>query len=79
MTLQSAKALVSVLSSDAKAGYTAVKQYNPDVDATWLARHGFSDEDARQLAISGTSRHPLVGLLRSSQGSSLTPVDYESF
>ena len=72
------KAFATVLSSNAEAGYAAVKQYNPDVDDTWLARHGFTDEDAQQLAISGTSRHPVVGLLRSSQGSSLTPVDYEA-
>jgi Zn-dependent peptidase ImmA (M78 family) len=32
---------------------------------------------AQELAISGTSRHPVVGLLRSSQGSLITPADYD--
>lgn len=69
---------MTVVASDAAAGYAAVKRYNPAVSDAWLARHAFSDEDAQELAISGTSRHPVVGLLRSSQGSSLTPADYDT-
>ena len=69
---------LTALSSDAEAGYAAVKRYNPAVSEAWLARHGFSDEDAQQLATTGTSRHPVVGLLRSGQGSSLTPADYDT-
>ena len=68
----------TVLARDPAAGYAAVKRYNPAISDGWLARHGFSDEDAQELAISGTCRHPLVGLLRSSQGSSITPADYDT-
>ena len=69
---------VTVLSKDAEAGYAAVMHYNSAIDDIWLARHGFSPEDAQELATSGTSRHPLVGLLRSSQGSSITAADFDS-
>src|SRR5271157_345717 len=69
---------VTVLSKDAEAGYAAVMHYNSAIDDIWLARHGFSPEDAQELATSGTSRHPVVGLLRSSQGSSITAADFDS-
>ena len=69
---------VTVLSKDAEAGYAAVMHYNSAIDDIWLARHGFSPEDAQELATSGTSRHPVVGLLRSSQGSSMTAADFDS-
>jgi Zn-dependent peptidase ImmA (M78 family) len=58
-------------------GYAAAKCYNPAVGDVWLTARGFSDGDARELAISGTSRHPVVGLLRSSQGTSITLADYD--
>ena len=69
---------VTVLSKDAEAGYAAVMHYNSAIDDIWLARHGFSPEDAQELATSGISRHPVVGLLRSSQGSSMTAADFDS-
>jgi Zn-dependent peptidase ImmA (M78 family) len=69
--------LEGVMSIGAAAGYSAMMQYNSAISDVWLAQHGFSDKDAQELAASGTSRHLLVGLLRSSQGSSLVPADYE--
>ncbi len=68
---------VTVLSKDAEAGYAAVMHYNSAIDDIWLSRHGFSPEDAQDLATSGTSCHPVVGLLRSSQGSSITAADFD--
>jgi Zn-dependent peptidase ImmA (M78 family) len=70
--------LEAIVSSDAAAGYAAVRYYNPAISDVWLAQHGFSDKDAQELATSGTSRHPLVGLLRSSQGSSLLAADFDT-
>ena len=67
----------AVLSSDPAGGYAAVRHYHPAISDVWLAQHGFSDKDALELVTSGTSRHPLVGLLRSSQGSSLITADYD--
>ncbi len=67
----------TLLASDATAGYAALKRYNPAASEDWLARYGFSKRDAEQLAQTGTSRHPVVGLLRSSQGSSLAPADFD--
>jgi Zn-dependent peptidase ImmA (M78 family) len=72
------EAISAVQSSDAAAGYAALKRYSPLIDESWLASHGFSDMDAKELALSGTSHHPIVGLLRSSQGSSLTPADHDA-
>jgi len=66
-----------LLASDSSAGYAAVKHYSSTIDDGWLASHGFSESDAQEFAELGTSRHPVVGLLRSSQGSSLTPDDYD--
>ncbi len=70
--------LVQVMLSDASAGYAALRCYNPLISDTWLASHGFSESDAQDFATSGTSRHPVAGLLRSSQGSSVSPADYEA-
>jgi Zn-dependent peptidase ImmA (M78 family) len=65
------------LSSDAAAGYSALAQYKGGINEGWLARQGFSRKDAEDVAFSGTSRHPIVGLLRSSRGSSLSIDDYD--
>lgn len=67
-----------ILGNTATAGYSAVRRYNPDVTDKWLVRSGFLEGDAEDFAATGTSRHPVVGLLRSSQGSSLKAADYES-
>jgi Zn-dependent peptidase ImmA (M78 family) len=69
---------LAAISSDAAAGYRALAHYKEGVDEGWLARQGFSRKDAEDVAFSGTSRHPIVGLLRSSRGSSICIDDYES-
>ncbi len=69
--------LLTATSSDAAEGYAALSQYKPSIGKDWLSRHGFSDDDARYFGIAGTSRHPVVGLLRTSQGSSIAAEDYE--
>jgi Zn-dependent peptidase ImmA (M78 family) len=61
-----------------KMAYRAVNRYNPVATRDWLKKYRFSDSDARELADTGVSTHPIVGLLRSGQGSSLSPADYES-
>ena len=43
----------------------------------WLKNYGFTDSDAHELADTGVSTHPIIGLLRSGQGSSLSTPDYD--
>jgi Zn-dependent peptidase ImmA (M78 family) len=69
--------LLKATSSDAIEAYAALSRYLPWASETWLDQHGFSNDDARKFAIAGTTRHPIVGLLRTSQGTALTPKDYE--
>ncbi len=69
--------LLNATSSGVDEGYLALSRYKPSVDGDWLNRHGFSDDDARQFAVAGTSRHPIVGLLRTSQDTSIAAQDYE--
>ncbi len=64
--------------SNAQAGYLAMCQYDNQIDQPWLLRHGFGEQDAQGFAVSGATRHPIGGLLRSSQGSSLTRSDYDA-
>ena len=71
------QAFVKVLASDSSAGYAAVMRDRPAINEGWLASHDFSERDAQEFAELGVSRHPVAGLLRSSQGSSLTPQDYD--
>ena len=61
-----------------KMAYRAVNCYNSAATRDWLNKYRFSDSDARELAESGVSTHPIVGLLRSGQGSSLSTADYEA-
>jgi Zn-dependent peptidase ImmA (M78 family) len=61
-----------------KMAYRAVNHYNPVATRDWLKKYQFSDNDARELADTGVSSHPIVGLLRSGQGSSLSTADYEA-
>ena len=77
LTAAQIAAVASVTRSDAEAGYSAIRAYDPTITPDWLATHGFSQRDASAFAIAGISRHPIVGLLRSSQGSSLLRDDYE--
>lgn len=69
--------LLTATSSDAAGGYAALTHYKPSIDKFWLNRYGFSDDDARRFVLAGTSRHPVVGLLRTSQDSSIAAKDYE--
>ena len=69
---------LAAVSSDAAAGYHALAQYKQGISEGWLARRGFSRRDAEDVALSGTSRHPIVGLLRSGRGSSLSVDDYDA-
>ena len=61
-----------------KMGYRVVNRYNSTATRDWLQKYRFSDRDARELADTGVSTHPIVGLLRSGQGSSLSTGDYEA-
>ena len=69
--------LLMATAGDAAEGYDVLEHYKPSIDTAWLARMGFTDGDARTFAIAGTSRHPIVGLLRSSQDSPVITDDYE--
>jgi len=69
--------LLAATSSHAAAGYEALLHYNLDISPGWLTGHGFTSRDAQEFALAGTSRHPIVGLLRSSQGSAVSADDYE--
>ncbi len=70
--------VLTAVSSDAAVGYAALAEYNAGINVEWLAQHGFSREDAADVALSGVSRHPIVGLLRSSRGGSISASDYDS-
>lgn len=67
-----------VIAVDPEAGYRALGSTFPGVTAQWLTAHRFSDEDARAMALTGTARHPVVGLLRSAQGSRISLADFET-
>ncbi len=70
---------ISSLLGDATAGYAAVSHYNSKLGTkAWLEKHDFYEEDARELGRSGTSHQPIIGLLRSGQGSSLVSEDYDA-
>ncbi len=60
-----------------KMAYQTVNRYNSAATRDWLHKYRFTDSDARELADTGVSTHPIVGLLRSGQGSSLATADYE--
>ncbi len=69
--------LLDRVSSDSATGYATLFSLNSTITAEWLTKQGFSEGQAQQVALSGTCRHPVVGLLRSSYGTSITAVDYE--
>lgn len=79
MSLQEAERsiLLASTSEDADNAYAVLAQYKPNISKKWLNGIAFSDDDARSFAIAGTSRHPIVGLLRTSQGSPIYTEDYE--
>ena len=67
-----------VIEVDPEAGFGALRSTFPGITAQWLIDHRFSDEDARDMALTGTARHPVVGLLRSAQGSMISLADLET-
>jgi Zn-dependent peptidase ImmA (M78 family) len=60
---------------DSQEGFRAARSTLPNVTDKWLQDRRFGPEDARDLARTGTALHPVVGLLRSAQGSSLSLDD----
>jgi Zn-dependent peptidase ImmA (M78 family) len=67
-----------VIAVDPEVGYRALGSTFPGITPQWLIAHRFSDEDARDMALTGTARHPVVGLLRSAQGSTISLADFET-
>jgi len=67
-----------VTTLDPDVGYHALSSTFPSITPQWLIDHRFTVEDAREMALTGTARHPVVGLLRSAQGSKITPADFEA-
>ncbi len=67
-------------SARADIGYGILGAYNPreSVSPDWLAHRGFSARDSAEFAVSGSSRHPIVGLLRSSRATELNLTDIEA-
>lgn len=72
------KTPISSTMRDASVGYAVAEHYSKLATKVWLAEHDFFEEDARELAHSGTSHRPIIGLLRSGQGSSLASEDYDA-
>ena len=70
--------LADLPATSAQAGYQAMCRYDDQIDPTWLFDHGFGERDAETFAITGATRHPIGGLLRSGQGGSLTRSDYDA-
>lgn len=60
---------------DSQEGFRAARSTFDNVTDQWLVDRRFDSEDARDLARTGTALHPVVGLLRSAQGSSLSLDD----
>ncbi|OWK46962.1 hypothetical protein FRUB_00661 [Fimbriiglobus ruber] len=60
---------------DSEEGFRAARSTIENVTDQWLVDRHFGSEDARDLARTGTALHPVVGLLRSAQGSTLSLDD----
>jgi Zn-dependent peptidase ImmA (M78 family) len=58
-------------------GFRAARSTFGNVTDQWLIDRRFGSEDALDLARTGTALHPVVGLLRSAQGSSLSLGDLD--
>jgi Zn-dependent peptidase ImmA (M78 family) len=69
------KRVLSVTPGD---GFRVLRATFSDVTSQWLIDHRFSDEDAREMALTGHAKHPVVGLLRSAQGSKIRVADFET-
>jgi Zn-dependent peptidase ImmA (M78 family) len=67
-----------VIAVDPEVGFRALRSTFPGFTSQWLTDHHFTAGDARDMALTGTSRHPVVGLLRSAQGSMISLPDIET-
>ena len=67
-----------VIAVDPEAGFLALRSTFPGITSQWLIDHHFLDGDARDMALTGTTRHPVIGLLRSAQGSAISLADIET-
>jgi Zn-dependent peptidase ImmA (M78 family) len=67
-----------VLTVDPEVGFRALRSTFPGVTSQWLIEHRFSNDDAREMALTGSATHPVVGLLRSAQGSKICLADFEA-
>jgi Zn-dependent peptidase ImmA (M78 family) len=67
-----------VLDVDPEVGVRAIRSTFPGITSEWLVEQRFSEEDAREMALTGTARHPVIGLLRSAQGSKIALSDFET-
>ncbi|MGE4103104.1 MAG: ImmA/IrrE family metallo-endopeptidase [Pirellulales bacterium] len=64
---------------NSQAGLRILRSYRAadDISRNWLDSVGFQESDSAQFATVGTSRHPVVGLLRSSRNSGLELCDIQ--
>ncbi len=67
-----------VFGVDPDAGYRILRSTFQNMTKEWLRDHQFSNENASEMALAGTARHPVVGLLRSAQSSKISLSDIES-
>jgi Zn-dependent peptidase ImmA (M78 family) len=65
---------------DIEFGYDVLRTYHTKelVSPDWLATIGFTENDCADFAITGTSRHTVVGLLRSSRATELNLSDIQA-
>lgn len=73
-----AKVKARVVTVNEDFGYKVLRSTFPNITNKWLIDHQFTENDAREMALAGTSRHPVVGLLRSAQGSKIALSDFET-
>jgi len=59
------------------AAYEILSAYHPGVTKAWLAHHRLDADGLKTFGMAGVSRNPVVGLLRSSQGSSMSLEDID--
>jgi Zn-dependent peptidase ImmA (M78 family) len=71
-----------VIGVDVTVGLRALRSAFPGIrsgiTSQWLTDRRFSNEDARDMALTGSARHPVVGLLRSAQGSTISLANIET-
>ncbi len=74
------KCFSAQLFDEKQSGYDILRAYHTrdNVSPAWLESLRFTERDAAGFGATGTSRHPVVGLLRSSRATQLTLSDIES-